>query len=100
MPRPALRPDLIHRPGVGTSLREGWCHDPPESPSILSPSLKSHSFVRPRRPFLRPDLRSAERRAQTPSRIASCALGEGGPPARAARGVLDGGEHGATLAGS
>jgi transposase InsO family protein len=29
-----LRPDLIHRPGVGTSLREGWCPDPPESPSI------------------------------------------------------------------
>src|SRR5258707_13804487 len=32
MPRPGWRPDLIHRPGVGTSLREGWCHDRPESP--------------------------------------------------------------------
>jgi transposase len=31
---PFLRPDLIRRPGVGTSLREGWCPDPPESPSI------------------------------------------------------------------
>src|SRR3979490_2844515 len=39
MPRPAWRPDLIHRPGVGTSLRGGWCHDPPESPSMVSPSL-------------------------------------------------------------
>jgi hypothetical protein len=24
------RPDLIHRPGKGTSLREAWCRDPPE----------------------------------------------------------------------
>src|SRR3954466_15174837 len=31
MPHPAWRPDLIHRPGVGTSLRDGWCRGPPEN---------------------------------------------------------------------
>ena len=37
-PRGGLRSDLIHRPGEGTSLREGWCRDPPENlePSPLS----------------------------------------------------------------
>ena len=35
MPQPALRPDLIHRPGDGTSLREGWCRDPPETSELL-----------------------------------------------------------------
>src|SRR5579864_1769345 len=47
-PLGAIRSDLIHRPGEGTSLREGWCHDPPESRSI-APSFKSYSFVRVRR---------------------------------------------------
>src|SRR5262249_9029229 len=32
---PAWRPDLIHRPGEGTSLREGWCRDPPENRYVL-----------------------------------------------------------------
>src|SRR5260370_31979700 len=29
--QPGWRPDLIHRPGEGTSLREGWCGDLPEN---------------------------------------------------------------------
>src|SRR5579863_939864 len=28
---PAWRPDLIHRPGEGTSLREGWCLTRPKT---------------------------------------------------------------------
>jgi hypothetical protein len=32
---PGWRPDLIHRPGVGTSLRDGWCRGPPEISSSL-----------------------------------------------------------------
>src|ERR1700758_4501311 len=56
-PTPGLRPDLIHRPGVGTSLREGWCHDLPKVRGFSF--VESYSFVRPRRPFLRPDLRRA-----------------------------------------
>jgi hypothetical protein len=54
-----------------------------------------------RNPFVRPDghpfvptCRLAERRAQTPSRMPLAA------PAEPARSVLDGGEHGAILAGS
>lgn len=31
MPHPALRSDLIHRPGEGTSVREGRCRRPPEN---------------------------------------------------------------------
>ena len=64
-PQGAMRPDLIHRPGVGTSLREGWCHDPPESP-VSSPSWSCLAcFLSPiplfdrDGPFLRPDLTSA-----------------------------------------
>jgi hypothetical protein len=40
--------------------------------------LKSYSFVRPRRPFLRPDLGRAERRAQARSRMASWPPPQGG----------------------
>src|SRR5206468_6236995 len=39
MPLPALRPDLIHRPGEGTSLREGWC---PTRPKAVVLSLSDH----------------------------------------------------------
>src|SRR6516165_3857940 len=34
---PGWRPDLIHRPGVGTLLREGWCPLPARI-SVVSPS--------------------------------------------------------------
>src|SRR5271169_438901 len=32
--RDGLRSDLIHRPGEGTSLREGWCRDLPEKSEL------------------------------------------------------------------
>src|SRR5262249_4950030 len=32
-----MRSDPFHRPGEGTSLREGWCRAPPESLCSLSP---------------------------------------------------------------
>jgi hypothetical protein len=66
---PDLRSDLIHRPGVKTSLREGWCLDPPESLTLIR-SLKSYSLVRPRWPLPRPDRR----------RKHSARRGEGWPP--------------------
>src|SRR5713101_6609238 len=35
VPLGGQRSDLIHRPGEGTSLREGWCRDPPENSRSL-----------------------------------------------------------------
>ena len=35
-PRSIPRSDLVHRPGEGTSLREGWCCDPPENCYLVS----------------------------------------------------------------
>jgi hypothetical protein len=33
--RDGLQSDLIHRPGEGTSLREGWCRDLPENSELF-----------------------------------------------------------------
>src|SRR5262245_24027269 len=91
-PRPGWRPDLIHRPGVGTSLWDGWCLARPKA--VLSCSLLLVLFLcSTARPFLRPDRGLAQRRAQAPSRMAAR------PPPEAARSVLDGAEHGARLVG-
>src|SRR5713226_725220 len=35
VPLGGQRSDLIHRPGEGTSLRGGWCRDPPENSRSL-----------------------------------------------------------------